>query len=201
MVPDFEKVAFTLDVGKISDPVKSRFGYHIIMVEGKHPLKRSELDEVKKTIAQKFLSKEKLDKALDSAEKEMASSPEKATHSLMEAAGPKLKWEETGFFTLADENIPKIGESSDVAAAALAVTEEHPIFPKLIRDGSEAYVVRFKKAEKLPALDDKKIAGEMQDSESKNILTAWSASLREKAKIKVNPQLKDVTGSTEGDDY
>lgn len=37
MVPAFDKVAFTLPVGAISQPVKSPFGYHIIQVEGKQP--------------------------------------------------------------------------------------------------------------------------------------------------------------------
>ncbi|MGA2741856.1 MAG: peptidylprolyl isomerase [Bryobacteraceae bacterium] len=33
MVPAFEKVAFTIPVGELSEPVKSQFGYHIIKVE------------------------------------------------------------------------------------------------------------------------------------------------------------------------
>jgi len=33
MVPEFDKAAFELEVGAISEPVKSQFGYHIIQVE------------------------------------------------------------------------------------------------------------------------------------------------------------------------
>ena len=35
MVPEFEKVAFEQAVGNISEPVKTRFGYHLILTTGK----------------------------------------------------------------------------------------------------------------------------------------------------------------------
>jgi len=37
MVPEFEKVAFATEVGKVSEPVKTQFGVHIIKVEAKNP--------------------------------------------------------------------------------------------------------------------------------------------------------------------
>ncbi|MBP5285535.1 MAG: peptidyl-prolyl cis-trans isomerase [Kiritimatiellae bacterium] len=35
MVKEFDEVAFSLPVGQISDPVKTQFGYHLVMTTGK----------------------------------------------------------------------------------------------------------------------------------------------------------------------
>jgi peptidyl-prolyl cis-trans isomerase C len=50
MVPEFSAVAFSLEPGKISDPVKSQFGWHIIKVEEKRNRKPPEFDQVKAQI-------------------------------------------------------------------------------------------------------------------------------------------------------
>jgi len=39
MAPEFEQAAFALDTGKISEPVRTQFGYHLIQVEAKEKTK------------------------------------------------------------------------------------------------------------------------------------------------------------------
>ncbi|MGA1862839.1 peptidylprolyl isomerase [Deferribacter thermophilus] len=60
VVPEFEKVAFETEVGKISKPFKSRFGYHILKVLDKKKGKQLSFDEVKEQIT-KVLFDQKLE--------------------------------------------------------------------------------------------------------------------------------------------
>jgi peptidyl-prolyl cis-trans isomerase C len=50
MVPEFAEVAFKLDKGQISDPVKTQFGWHIIKVEDKRVKPTPTFEQVKPQI-------------------------------------------------------------------------------------------------------------------------------------------------------
>jgi len=47
MVPEFEKAALALEKGKVSDPVKTQFGWHVIKLEDKRTSKPPSFEDVK----------------------------------------------------------------------------------------------------------------------------------------------------------
>ncbi len=53
-VAEFEKVAFSLQVGEISGVVKTQYGYHIVMINEKRPPYIRPFDEVKEEIIKKI---------------------------------------------------------------------------------------------------------------------------------------------------
>ncbi len=75
MVPSFDKVAFSLNVGETSDIVTTDFGYHIIKVEERKAATKMSLDDVKDDMAE-YLYQQRGAKKFESFVKELRSKAE-----------------------------------------------------------------------------------------------------------------------------
>lgn len=54
MVPEFEKAAFSAPLGVVTEPVKSQFGYHLILVTDKTDSKIPDFEEIKEGLTEHF---------------------------------------------------------------------------------------------------------------------------------------------------
>lgn len=80
MVPEFEKVAFSQKPGTVSSPVKTTYGYHLILVERKTEGSVAKLEDFKEKFAREILQKDKVED-LKKLTVEIANSMRKALES------------------------------------------------------------------------------------------------------------------------
>lgn len=70
MVPEFEKAAFTAEIGQVTGPVKTSFGYHLIKVEKKFEASETPFEEAAASIKGRLLQQKQND-AYNAKVKEM----------------------------------------------------------------------------------------------------------------------------------
>lgn len=57
MVPEFADAAYKLKKGELSSPIKSQFGWHVIKLEDRRPVKVASLEEMKESLKQEASGK------------------------------------------------------------------------------------------------------------------------------------------------
>ena len=67
MVPEFEDVAFNLEIGEISDPFQTDFGWHIIKKEGQEvrPIDDTTFNQLKQTLFSEWLANQRTESTIE----------------------------------------------------------------------------------------------------------------------------------------
>jgi len=154
MVPEFDRVAFSLEPGKLSDLVKTQYGYHIIKVVDKKPAQTRPLAEVRSQIEDQL----KFDQAQTQAQKiadQIATELKKPGDFQKVASAHSLAVTESGFFRQ-DEPIAGIGLAPSVGQQAFSMKEGDVSEPIRTPQGYVFITILAKQDPYVPKLDEVK---------------------------------------------
>jgi peptidyl-prolyl cis-trans isomerase D len=123
-VPEFEKTAFSLSKGQVSDLVKSSYGFHIIRVDDKQEAHTKTLDEVKSEIEPLLKHQKAQQIAQKQAEALLKQAREQKSLDAA-AAAQKIPVINSDFFARKDM-LPGLGPSTQFMDAVFSEAENAP---------------------------------------------------------------------------
>ncbi len=201
MAKPFEDAAFALKAGEVSAPVRTRFGWHLILVEGVEDARTVPLQEVQASLAREILELEGARKIADRRAREalaQAKAGKKLSVLFPPASpgkkGPTLGGEPlvaraTGLINPTGAPAPGLGDVPALYAAAAAATTGQTL-PDVYASAAGPVVAQVKERQRPdPAKYDRQreeIAARLASRRQAEVETAWLKSLRDAATVKVN---------------
>ena len=143
MVPEFENVAFTQELNKISDPVKSPFGYHLIKVEEKKDAVTKDIEEVKADIAKELIKEQELKEVKEKIDQWLKRESEKELNAWLKKN--QLSWQESGEFNLASRYLPKLSTfgEEEIKKLIKSANANDKLMNEMISLNDQNYLIKF----------------------------------------------------------
>jgi peptidyl-prolyl cis-trans isomerase D len=180
-VPEFEKAAFSLPKGQISDLVKSSYGFHILRVDDKQEAHLKTLAEVKPQI-EPILKQQKATQLAENAANTLLNQAK--TDGVEKAAAAKgLHAVTTDFFARTDA-LPGIGPAPTLMDAVFKAADKAPADMVQTPQGYVIFVLDGIKPPATPSFTDirSRVEEEYKNQQANVMLTTKTQDLSEKAK-------------------
>jgi len=180
-VPEFEKTAFSLPKGQMSDLVKSSYGFHIIRVDDKQDAHMKTLDEVKSEIEPQL----KHQKAQQIAQQDAQNLLADAQKNGLDAAAAKqhVPVITSDYFSRRDM-LPGLGPSPQFMDAVFAATDKAKPDIAPASDGTVVFELLDTKPAATPSFEEirSRVEDEFKNDQSRTLLNQKAQELSDRAK-------------------